>query len=284
MSGLVICRSVAALLVAVLLPTPSPAQTVDEIVARHIAARGGYERLQAIRTIKFTRTIATPFSTITVVVYKKRPQLFRVEQTAPGGPMVPRGIDAQSVWDVQQGKVVTRGEAAAAEAREFDADFDGLLVDWKAKGHAVTFEGREKLPGGDALKLKVTTKSGAVRTIYLDAATFLDRRHVGVLNLPGGRRFDVVTDFSNWREVDGVKFPFDLEEERTGREPVQSFVTYTQKIEVNVPMDDSLFAPPAGGGADAGQRAKVPECQRASVPTCQGARVPRVPACKGAKC
>jgi hypothetical protein len=270
MSGLVICRSVAALLVAVLLPTPSPAQTVDEIVARHIAARGGYERLQAIRTIKFTRTIATPFSTITVVVYKKRPQLFRVEQTAPGGPMVPRGIDAQSVWDVQQGKVVTRGEAAAAEAREFDADFDGLLVDWKAKGHAVTFEGREKLPGGDALKLKVTTKSGAVRTIYLDAATFLDRRHVGVLNLPGGRRF--------------VKFPFDLEEERTGREPVQSFVTYTQKIEVNVPMDDSLFAPPAGGGADAGQRAKVPECQRASVPTCQGARVPRVPACKGAKC
>ena len=35
---------------------------------------------------------------------------------------------------------------------------------------------------------------------------------------------------------------------RTGREPVQSFVTYTKKIEVNVPMDDSLFAPPGSNG------------------------------------
>jgi hypothetical protein len=240
--------SAAALAVAMAVPVLAAAQTVDEIVSRHVAARGGYERLQAIKTIRLTRTIATPFSTIDVVVYKKRPQLFRAEQTAPGAPTVPRGINPEAVWDVQQGKVVIRADAAAAEAREFDADFDGLLVDWKQKGHTVTSEGREKLPGGEALKLKVTTKSGAIRTIYLDAVTFLDRRHVGSLNLPGGRRFDVVTDFSNWREVEGVKFPFDIEEERTGREPVQSFVIYTKQIEVNVPMDDSLFAPPGNGG------------------------------------
>ena len=52
-------------------------------------------------------------------------------------------------------------------------------------------------------------------------------------------------DFGNYREVDGVKFAHDITEERTGKEPVQSLVTYTEKIELNVPMDDAIFAPPA---------------------------------------
>jgi hypothetical protein len=73
--------------------------------------------------------------------------------------------------------------------------------------------------------------------------TYLDRRHTGVLNLPNGRRFDVTIDFDNWRDVDGVKFPFDIIEERTGKEPVVTLVTYTDKIEINVPMNESLFSP-----------------------------------------
>ena len=40
-----------------------------------------------------------------------------------------------------------------------------------------------------------------------------------------------------------MKFPFDIMEERTGQEPVVTLVTYTDKIEINVPMDDSLFSP-----------------------------------------
>ena len=65
-----------------------------------------------------------------------------------------------------------------------------------------------------------------------------------VLNLPNGRRFDITINYDNWRDVDGVKFPFDIIEERTGKEPVVTLVTYTERIEVNVPMDDGLFAVP----------------------------------------
>ena len=97
-------------------------------------------------------------------------------------------------------------------------------------------------------KLKVTTRGGLVRYIYLDTKTFLDRRQTGVLNLPGSRQENFVTDYSNWRTVDGVKFPFNLDEDRTGPQITQSFATYTEKIELNVPMDDSLFVTPAGAG------------------------------------
>jgi hypothetical protein len=231
---------------------PASAQTVDEIVSRYIDARGGYDRLKAIQSIKITRTVATPFSNIKVVVYKKRPQLFRADQGPAGGAMTARGINDQDAWDTAAGgKITTRAPKDAVETRELDADFDGLLVDWKQKGHAVTYEGKVPFPDGEAHKLKVVTKGGVERVIFLDAQTFLDRRHTGVLNLPGNRRFDVTIDFSNWRAVNGVKFPFDINEERTGREPVQSFVTYTEKIEIDVPMDDALFATPrSGGGPD----------------------------------
>ena len=239
-----------------LAPQTLRAQTVDDLVARHIAARGGYDRLKAIQTIRITRTVATPFTDFEVVLYRKRPHLFRAEQRAvqpasakapagQGAPMVARGVNADAAWDTVQGKAVPRPDAAAAEARDLDGDFDGLLVDWKQKGHTVTYEGREALPPGDTYKLRVKTKSGAERVIYLDGATYLERRQTGVLNLPGGRQFDVVMDFSNYREVEGVKFPFDITEDRTGKEPSLSYVTYTGKIEVNVPLEDSLFAIPA---------------------------------------
>lgn len=232
-------------LAALSLPAASAAaaQTLDDIVARHVAARGGYERLKSIGTIRITRTVATPFADFKVIVYKKRPHLVRVEQAPPGQPMVPRGIGASEAWDVVKDKVVVRPPQAFAEGRDLDGDFEGLLVDWKRKGHLVELEGKEALPGGEAYKLKVTTKSGASGYLYLDAKTYLDRRHV---NLTSNRQAHVVVDFGGWRDVEGVKFPFDLTEERTGKAPVQTLVTYTENVEINVPMDDSLFEAPKG--------------------------------------
>ena len=47
-----------------------------------------------------------------------------------------------------------------------------------------------------------------------------------------------------------MKFAFAVDEDRVGREPSQSFATYTEKIEVNVPMEDAMFAPPAPSGGN----------------------------------
>ena len=246
----------AAVAIATVCASPVSAQSIDEIVAKHVQARGGYDKIKAIQTVKITRTVATPFTSVKVVVFKKRPSLIRFEQTAAGQTTaVPRGINADAVWDIGAGgKVTTRAAQFATEAREIDADFDGLLVDWKEKGHTVTLEGKEALTGWEAYKLKLTTKGGVVRYIYIDTKTYLDRRHTGTVTLPAPaaappgsppRQYDFVSDFTDWREVNGVKFPFAVDEDRVGkREPAQSFATYTEKIEINVPMEDTLFAPP----------------------------------------
>jgi outer membrane lipoprotein-sorting protein len=243
-------------LFSVIRPAPAAAQTVDELVTRHVQARGGYDKLKAIQTIKMTRTVATPFTSVEVVIYKKRPNLIRWEQTPKGQTAaVPRAVNATGAWDIDQGKVVMRPEPLAVEGREIDGDFDGLLIDWKVKGHTVTLEGRGKVGTREAYKLKVTTKGGTARDVYLDAETYLESQIVGKVRLPQMdpktkefRFNDTVLVFSDWRDVNGVKFPFSVDEERTGGPITQSFAIYTQKIEVNVAMEDSLFAPPAAGG------------------------------------
>src|SRR5262245_50294856 len=94
-----------AIALLALVPRLSHGQTVDEIVSRHIAARGGLEKIEAIKTIKMTRTMATGIGAmVRVIVYKKRPNLMRLEQglNQPGSTLTPRGINADAVWDMVQ--------------------------------------------------------------------------------------------------------------------------------------------------------------------------------------
>jgi hypothetical protein len=129
------------------------------------------------------------------------------------------------------------------EQREVDADFDGFLVEYRDKGHAIALEGKQRIGPIDTYKLKVTMKSGAVRYVYLDAVTHLERRHEATIELAPNRRVATTINYSDWREVGGVRFPFAIEEERDA--PGQTFVHYTKRIEVNVPMDDTLFRMPS---------------------------------------
>jgi len=233
----------ALTLVFTLVAATASAQTVDELVAKNVEARGGAARLKAIESVRIERTVATLFNDIEIVIYKKRPNLYRSEQRSKANPnVIARGF-ADTAWESANGKTTVREGAGPAEQREVDADFDGFLVDYRDKGHAIALEGKARVAGADAYKLKVTMKSGAVRYVYLDAATLLERRHETTIELAPGRRVATTIDYSDWREVSGVKFPFAVEEERDA--PGQTFVHYTKRIEVNVPLDDAMFRMPS---------------------------------------
>jgi hypothetical protein len=231
------------LAIFILIACPASAQTVDELIARNIEARGGETKLKAIESIRIERTVAAVFNDIDIVIYKKRPNLYRSEQKVEGAEATTVRGFADTAWESSGGKTTVREGAAPIEQREIDADFDGFLVDYREKGHAIALEGKQKLGPTEVYKLKVTMKSGAERIVYLDAATFLERRHEGTIELGPKRRVKTTIDYSDWREVGGVKFPFAIEEDRDA--PGQTFVHYTKRIEVNVPMDEALFRMPS---------------------------------------
>jgi hypothetical protein len=236
-------RSILAV-VALVVPSTVAAQTLDEIVARHVAARGGREALAAVRTVRMTGR-ATEGSGRAAIVRREiaRPGRIRTEFVFQGTTGV-YAWDGSAGWRVSplDGRLEPEplpAEDAAAAAEQ--ADIEGPLVDWKAKGHTVELVGTEALPGGPAHRLKVELKSGAVRQVWVDAATGLVVRTESTRRLRG-REVALETVFGDYRQTGGVAFPRSIETGVPGRPRRLSIVV--ESVEVNVPLDDARFRMP----------------------------------------
>jgi hypothetical protein len=220
------------------------AQTVDEIVARHLAARGGREALAAVRTLRMTgRAIAGPGREAIVRREIARPGRIRTE-------FVFQGTTGVYVWNGTEGRRVSpldgslEPEPLSSDASELSAeqaDIDGPLVDWKAKGHAVELVGREELAGGAAWRLKVTLKSGVVRQIWVDAASGLVVRSESTRRLRG-HDLAFETIYGDYREAAGVRFARSIEMGVRGRPRRMRIVV--ESVETNPALDDSRFSLP----------------------------------------
>jgi hypothetical protein len=142
---------------------------------------------------------------------------------------------------VAAGGAVILPEEEAAGLRD-QADIEGPLVNWAAKGNKVELLGRETRFGGEALRLKVKLKSGDVRYVFIDRQTWKQVTEEGERPSPRGRVL-VETRLSDHRMVDGLLVPFALDISAGAGE--RQRVVF-DKVEVNAPLDDARFAVPPG--------------------------------------
>jgi outer membrane lipoprotein-sorting protein len=252
-----------------LLSAPVMAQTVDEIVAKHIKALGGAEKLKSIQTKKITGKFSggggpeIPFT-----VEQKRPDKVRLEYTFQGL----RGIqayDGKTGWQINEfgGKkdAELMGEEALKaiqEQSEFDNDF---LVDYAAKGHKVTLAGKEPIEGTDAYKLVINLKNGTTQTVYLDADELLEIKSE-TKRVVRGTETEQENVSGDYKEVEGIMVPFSAEGGPKGSPATQRQKVTIEKVEFNVPIDDSRFTMPSGSAPapaatkpDAKQEKKEPK-------------------------
>ena len=230
--------------VALLAASSLSAQTVDEIVARHVKARGGREALQALRSVRMVgHATAGPGREAIVRREIVRPGRIRTEFVFQGTTGV-YAWDGTAGWRVSpldgQLEAEPLPDEEALMAAE-QADIEGPLVDWKAKGHQVEFVGSEPLPGGTAHHLKVTLKSGGVRQVWIDAATGQIARVEAARRVQG---YDVVLEvlFAYYRTTGGVSFARTIEMSLRGR-PKRLCID-VESVEVNPALDDSRFRMP----------------------------------------
>ncbi len=234
----------AALLAVAQAVQAAPSPTAGEIVARYVAACGGLKKIRSVQTLRETgRISAGPGREALVVRERKRPGRTRFEITLQGvtGVFVSDGERGwkMSPFEGDEG-VAPLPDEAVREAAE-QGDIEGPLVDYKAKGHQVELLGRETIAGREAYKLKVTLKSGAVRTEYLDAKTFYRVRTDSTRQMRG-RPVRIETVFSDYAKVQGIPFPRHIEVTAEGRP--QKLTVTVEKVEVNPPLSDSLFERP----------------------------------------
>lgn len=227
-----------------LLASPLAAQTVDEIIAKNIQARGGLEKLKAVQSLRMTGRITVgPGTEAPMVLELKRGNRMRMEFTYQGMTGV-QAFDGTAGWAVMpfggNNEVQPMPKEMAQDAAE-QADIDGPLVDYKAKGHAVELLGKESVAGVDAYRLKVTLKGGSLRTIWIDAARNLEIRGEGFRGAGGAESETMLGDY---RAVGGIMFPHSIEGGPKGAPQRQKIVL--DKIEVNPAVDDSRFKMPPG--------------------------------------
>jgi hypothetical protein len=221
------------------------APTLDDVVARHIAARGGLARLKALQSVRMTGTARLGTGVPALVTREvKRPSRLRMEFAS-------QGMTGVYVWDGEHGFQVSPQDGSLdpmplspenAELAVEQCDIEGPLVDWKAKGHQVELVGRYKVAGRDQYKLKITLKSGAVRYHYIDARSYLLVR-TETKRVMRGHELEVETTFDDYRAVGGLRFPYRIESGAHGR-PRKLQIKVTS-IELNPALEDARFHVPA---------------------------------------
>jgi|KBSSwiStaDraftv2_1062776.scaffolds.fasta_scaffold137717_2 outer membrane lipoprotein-sorting protein len=221
---------------------PTRALTAEQIVEKHVAARGGLQKIRAIQTLRESgRMTEGPNREALVTRELKRPAQSRFEITLQGvtGVFVSDGTKG---WKINpfDGDFEPKPlpEAAIREAAE-QADIEGPLVDWKAKGHIIALAGRESVNGRDAFKIQVTLKSGGTRNEYIDAKTFQRVRSDSTRTVKG-HAVQITATFGDYKKSGGVAFPHTVEISASGRP--QKMRVVVDKIEVNPTLPADRFA------------------------------------------
>ncbi len=228
-----------ATVVAAFISVSTFAQTVDEIVDKHVAALGGLDKLKSITSISTERSLAVQGMEIpsqTVLLVNKA---VRSESTVMGNSMV-QVFDGTSGWMIRPTMMGGTGEpedmpADQLKQQKGQLDPFGPLVDYKQKGNKVELVGKEKVDKKDNYHLKVTTPTGDVLDEYIDANTYLLTKTKATAN---GQEIEI--NFSEYKEVEGVKFAYTMD--MTTQMGNLTFIT--SKIKLNGPVDENIFKKP----------------------------------------
>jgi outer membrane lipoprotein-sorting protein len=222
-----------------LLSIASYAQTVDEIVEKHVAALGGLDKINAVNTIVMERSIAVQGMEIpsktTLVVGKS----VRSESTIMGNSMI-QVLDDGKGWMIRPAMMGGTGEPEdmpADQVKQMVGQLDpfGGLVGYKEKGSVLELVGKEKVDKNDVYHLKLTTKDGQVIDEYLDATTYFVTKFKMSVN---GQDSEIT--LSDYKPVEGVQFANTLDI----ASPQGMVNLTTSKVIVNGKVDEGIFKRP----------------------------------------
>jgi hypothetical protein len=221
------------------------AQTAEELVAKNIEAKGGLANIKAAKSYRMTGKLQQGSFIAQVGQESKAPDKVRETFTLQGMTAI-QAYDGSVGWQISpfQGRKDPEllGEEDMRNMVE-DADFYGPLVDYKEKGNTIEYLGHDTVDGDDVYKLKVTLKNGDIVYYYLDPDTYLEIRTEKQQFIRGSVR-ETMTNLGSYKKVAGVFYPFSVES-GAKRDPNNMSKVTTQKMDVNVPIDEAEFKMPS---------------------------------------
>src|SRR3954471_8656375 len=202
-------RKLLAFVLGITLTATSSAQTADELVAKNLEAKGGVDKIKAIKSYKFSGKYQQGSFSAQVAQVAKAPDYIREMFIVQGMTQI-QAYDGKTGWQISpfQGRRDPEmlGEDDLRDISE-DADFYGPLVDYKEKGNTVEYLGRDTIDGDDVYRLKVTLKNRDVMYNSLAPDTYIQIRTEKQKSIRGSVP-ETMNDLGSYKPVNGVMYPF----------------------------------------------------------------------------
>jgi len=211
------------------------AQSVDDIIAKHVDAIGGKDKISQIKSISTDNTVqimgSDNPSTTTMLVGKG----YKMESEFNSQKIVQCYTD-KSGWTINPFAGGTDAQAMSDDEYKAGKDqiyIDGALLNYAAMGFKAELLGKE--PGN--FKIKLSTDKGDGPTFYIDSATYLINKVV-TKGFAQGSEVEITKTFSDYRKTDfgyTMAFKYDID---LG----QFQLTYLiKKAEINKDIDPKVF-------------------------------------------
>ena len=246
--------------------TPAANLTAAEIVNKNISATGGLEAWRSVKSMmmkgkmqaggnarptlpvpgpktgkQMPRPRPAQQAELPFTLELKRPRKMRVELQFNGQTAI-QVYDGVNGWKLRP--FLNRHEVEPYTPEEMksaslQAELDGPLVDYAAKGTKVELEGLEKVENKPAYKLKLTLKNGQAQHVWVDAQSFLQVKMEVAPRRMDGKYRPVFVYLRDYKTVSGVMVPHLLETVVDGAN--QDERIEIESVTVNAKLDDALF-------------------------------------------
>lgn len=218
------------------------AQDVDAVMERYVVATGGraaYERIQN-RVSKFRMEIVGQGIVLKGESINARPnRIYTVMQSDLTGKLE-SGSDGETVWSNSATTGPQRLEGAQRSDMLLRARLD-RYTEWRAHYPSARLAGEAEADGRPCTEVVLTPRDGRPETLCFDKETGLLTRLAMTVSTPGGD-IAVETVMSDYRDVDGIRMPFQMKSRLPGQERLMRI----ESVSHNADIPGGRFAPPAG--------------------------------------
>ena len=223
-------------------PSATPAlPSAEEIFGKYAAAIGGQANLDKIKSRTMKGSTAQANGVVTFEVLQAAPDKFHIVATTPTGAFE-RGFNGSAGWEKGPRGVRQLSPPEVAQLQ----NSIGLLRHIRLKEQFTSTRVRPGEKIGDRATYMVigTTSDNRQERLFFDAETGLLLRRISYLSTILGLIPDQI-DFEDYRDVDGVKFPFTIRLSSIEVSNPISTRSFTE-MKLNAAVDDAKFnSPPA---------------------------------------
>jgi hypothetical protein len=182
--------------------------SAEEVIENFIKATGGRDAYGKLHDRVIKGTVAIPQMNVsgTIQIQMAEPNLMHTASEFPGAGKQRQGVKDGIGWEITDmgGARLLEGPELASAVR--NATFNAELK-WKELYKTVECAAAETINGKKTYKLVFTPHEGAESSQFYDAETHLLVKARHVIQIQMGD-VPVETDFSDYRDVDGIKLPY----------------------------------------------------------------------------